>query len=63
MPPRISTLFIDIGNVLLTDSWGPAMRRKAVEVAQSLGINSIHHTSYEATRAALDTLGLSLRLS
>ena len=27
----ITTLFIDIGNVLLTDSWGPAMRQRALE--------------------------------
>jgi putative hydrolase of the HAD superfamily len=27
----ITTLFVDIGNVLLTDSWGPAMRQKALE--------------------------------
>jgi len=27
----VTTLFIDVGNVLLTDSWGPAMRRRAVE--------------------------------
>jgi len=31
-----------------------------VEVAQSLGIRGIHHTSYESTRAALEKLGLSL---
>ena len=29
--PVITTLFIDVGNVLLTDSWGPAMRQRAVE--------------------------------
>ncbi len=29
--PAITTLFIDVGNVLLTDSWGPAMRQRAVE--------------------------------
>jgi putative hydrolase of the HAD superfamily len=29
--PAITTLFLDVGNVLLTDSWGPAMRQKAVE--------------------------------
>ncbi len=27
----ITTVFIDVGNVLLTDSWGPAMRQKALE--------------------------------
>lgn len=31
-----------------------------VEVAQSLGMNGIHHTSYESTRAALAAFGLSL---
>jgi putative hydrolase of the HAD superfamily len=29
--PSITTLFIDVGHVLLTDSWGPAMRQKAVD--------------------------------
>jgi hypothetical protein len=29
--PAITTLFLDMGNVLLTDSWGPAMGRRAVE--------------------------------
>jgi putative hydrolase of the HAD superfamily len=30
----ITTLFVDVGNVLLTDSWGPALRQKALEVFQ-----------------------------
>jgi hypothetical protein len=30
----VTTLFVDVGNVLLTDSWGPAMRQKALEVFQ-----------------------------
>jgi putative hydrolase of the HAD superfamily len=29
--PPITTLFIDVGNVLLTDSWGPVMRQRAVD--------------------------------
>ncbi|HEV8713202.1 MAG TPA: HAD family phosphatase [Candidatus Binatia bacterium] len=29
--PAITTVFLDVGNVLLTDSWGPAMRQKALE--------------------------------
>lgn len=29
--PLITTLFVDVGNVLLTDSWGPVMRQKAVD--------------------------------
>ena len=32
-----------------------------VEVAQGLGIRGIIHNSYESTRAALETLGLSLK--
>ena len=35
-------------------------RAMFVEVAQSLGIRGIQHTSYEATRVALAKLGLSL---
>jgi putative hydrolase of the HAD superfamily len=30
-----------------------------VEVAESLGLHGIHHTSYESTRAALAAFGLS----
>ena len=30
----ITTLFVDVGHVLLTDSWGPAMRQKALEIFQ-----------------------------
>ena len=29
--PAITTVFLDVGNVLLTDSWGPTMRQKALE--------------------------------
>jgi putative hydrolase of the HAD superfamily len=29
--PPITTLFVDVGNVLLTDSWGPVMRQRAVD--------------------------------
>ncbi len=31
-----------------------------VEVAQSLGIHGIYHTGFESTRAALESVGLSL---
>lgn len=34
-------------------------RAMFVEVAKSLGIRGIHHTSYGSTRAALEALGLS----
>ena len=30
-PQQITTVFIDVGNVLLTDSWSPALRQKAWE--------------------------------
>ena len=29
--PTITTVFLDVGSVLLTDSWGPSMRQKALE--------------------------------
>ena len=29
--PPSTTLFVDVGHVLLTDSWGPGMRQKAVD--------------------------------
>ena len=34
-------------------------RAMFVEVAKSMGIRGIHHTDYESTRTALETLGLS----
>ena len=34
--PPITTVFVNVGNVLLTDSWGPVMRQKAVD---TLGID------------------------
>ncbi|MFZ0448178.1 MAG: HAD family phosphatase [Desulfatiglandaceae bacterium] len=36
-------------------------RAMFVEVAKSMGIQGVHHTGYEPTRTALETLGLSLR--
>jgi hypothetical protein len=53
----LTTLFVDLGNVLLTDSDDQAL---FVEVAQSLGLHGIHHTGYASTRAALAALGLAL---
>ena len=35
-------------------------RAMFVEVAKSMGIQGVHHTGYESTRTALETLGLSL---
>ncbi len=35
-------------------------REMFIEVAQGLGIRGIHHVSYESTRSALETLGLTL---
>ncbi|MCL4511744.1 MAG: HAD family phosphatase [Bacteroidetes bacterium] len=35
-------------------------RAMFVNMAQGLGINSIRHTSYQATRSALDSFGLSM---
>jgi uncharacterized membrane protein YfcA len=29
--PTITTIVVDVGKVLLTDSWGPTMRQRAVE--------------------------------
>jgi putative hydrolase of the HAD superfamily len=59
MPPRISTLFIDIGNVLLTDSWGPGMRQKAVEAfgfdfAEVAKRSQLTFEGYEEGQVTLD---------
>jgi beta-phosphoglucomutase-like phosphatase (HAD superfamily) len=94
----ITTLFLDVGGVLLTNGWDRSMRKRAagcfvhfrkpdadiyrialdicqvppeqvvyvedrdmfVEVAQSLGLQGIHHVGYEPTRAALAAFGLIL---
>lgn len=57
--PAITTLFVDVGNVLLTDSWGPAMRQRAVaqfgfdfaEVAQR---SQLTFEGYEEGKVSLD---------
>jgi hypothetical protein len=46
---RIKAVFLDIGNVLLTNGWD-----------RGLDLLGIHHTSYESTRDALAARGLKL---
>lgn len=46
---------VPVGQVLYIED-----RLMFVEVAQGLGIRSIHHTSFESTRASLASLGLPL---
>ncbi len=55
----ITTLFIDLGNVLLTDSWGPAMRQKAVEqfgfdFAEVAKRSQLTFEGYEEGKVSLD---------
>jgi hypothetical protein len=73
--PTVKVLFVDIGNVLLTNGWDHVSRRRAaekfaldiddrrlfVDVARGLGIRGIHHRNYAETRAALAAEGLTLR--
>ena len=59
-PPSITTLFLDIGGVLLTNGWDHHMRKHA---AESFGLdyeqmNERHHLTfdtYEAGKLSLDT--------
>jgi putative hydrolase of the HAD superfamily len=54
--PPITTLFVDVGNVLLTDSWGPGMRQKAVD---TFGIDISEVAKRSQLTAALAAFGLS----
>ncbi len=55
----ITTLFVDLGNVLLTDSWGPAMRQKALEqfdfdFAEVAKRSQLTFEGYEEGKVSLD---------
>jgi len=55
----ITTLFVDVGNVLLTDSWGPALRQKALEafqfdVAEVAKRSQLTFEGYEEGNISLD---------
>ena len=57
--PPITTLFVDVGNVLLTDSWGPAMRQKAVDkfgidIADVAKRSQLSFEGYEEGKVTLD---------
>lgn len=72
-PPLIATLFLGRGGVILTNGWERAMRRSAAGafgldsedlngamfagVAETLGIQGIHHTGYKSTLKELEKLG------
>ncbi len=58
-PPPITTLFIDIGGVLLTNGWDRSARQRAAQVFQLDGeeLNERHHLTfdtYEAGKLSLD---------
>jgi hypothetical protein len=57
--PLITTLFVDVGNVLLTDSWGPVMRQKTVDtfgidIADVAKRNQLTFEGYEEGKVTLD---------
>jgi putative hydrolase of the HAD superfamily len=59
--PPITTLFVDVGNVLLTDSWGPVMRQKAVDTfgfdfADVAKRSQLSFEGYEEGKVTLDEL-------
>jgi len=53
-------LALDCAQVMPEESVYIDDRAMFVEVARGLGINGIHHTGFESTKAALAALGLSL---
>ncbi len=57
--PDIYRLALDIASVKADEVVYIDDRQMLVEVAESLGIRSLQHTSFAATRAALAALGLS----
>jgi putative hydrolase of the HAD superfamily len=57
--PTITTLFVDVGNVLLTDSWGPAMRQRTVgefgfDFAEVAERSRLAFEAYEEGQISLD---------
>lgn len=59
LAPTITTLFLDLGSVLLTDSWSPEMRQKAVEVfgfdvAEVAKRSQLSFEVYEDGKTSLD---------
>jgi hypothetical protein len=64
----ITTLFLDVGGVVLTNGWDHHARRRAakqdrhglvfVQIAEGLGIRGIVHTDYMSTRAKPASCGL-----
>jgi putative hydrolase of the HAD superfamily len=57
---RIYQMALDIAQVLPAQALYLEDRPLFVEVAQGLGIRSLHHTGYASTRAAMAELGLAL---
>ncbi len=59
LPPPITTLFVDIGGVLLTNGWDRSARQRAAQVFQLdyEELNERHHltfNTYEAGKLSLD---------
>ena len=57
--PTITTLFLDVGQVLLTDSWGPTMRQRAVDAfgfdfAEVAKRSQLTFEGYEEGKISLD---------
>jgi FMN phosphatase YigB (HAD superfamily) len=45
--PPITCLFLDIGDVLLTDGWDHNARKRAAKTFDLVGINARHHLTFE----------------
>jgi len=58
--PAIYQMALDIAQVEPSEAVYIDDQALFVQVAQKFGIHAIHHTGYDATRAALAALGLSL---
>jgi hypothetical protein len=57
-PLPITTLFVDVGGVLLTHGWDHLANKRFVQIAERLGAQSVPHVDHESTRAKLTALGL-----
>ncbi|HEY3281518.1 MAG TPA: HAD-IA family hydrolase, partial [Armatimonadota bacterium] len=58
--PKIYRMALDMAQVPIDQALYLEDRTEYLDAARELGIPSVHHTSYDATRGALAELGLDL---
>ncbi len=57
---RLYNLALDCAQVSTRESVYIDDRKMFVEIAEEIGLNGIHHTSYDSTRESLESLGLKI---